>query len=35
LKKEARLAEMFKFTNMTKKASFLPALKARDDGFEK
>ena len=35
MKKEARIDEMFKFTKMTKKASFLPALKARDDGLEK
>lgn len=28
LKREARIAEMFKFTKMTKKISFLPALKS-------
>ena len=34
LKREARIAKMFKFTKMTKKISFLPALKSSDEGFQ-
>lgn len=33
--KEAKIAKSFKFTKMTKKIPFLPALHPLDEGFQK